>query len=195
MCCNPDPYRPATVVETVTNLCYVIPLRISTELHQGVVIDTWQLIPPWHSLIRWDCDPRKVLPLHERSQYAEYFDSPLREVFDERRLLRRGQRIEGALCGVAYSESVPDEFRRRPMASANLLITSEHGTVDLEFPLWILRPAAQDVNRSLHSPPPSNIIEIERSPGCFVASDEIDAGTAEVSVFKTRCQGGPGGRP
>jgi len=104
---------------------YTTVIRIRTDLPRGIVISDWSFRPPWNHDLSWDCEPHQVIPASECPSYAEYFDSRLLGVLNERRLLRRGYPVEGVLTAIAYFQSLPELVKNGARVAATLSLTAD----------------------------------------------------------------------
>jgi hypothetical protein len=90
---------------------YVIAVGLETDHTGGIIIDDWSFEPPWQDqFISWDYPPLDLIPKSELGGYRHLLDSRLMEVLNDRRLLRRGNPVEGLLCGCVFQE-VPESGR------------------------------------------------------------------------------------
>src|ERR1700758_959839 len=124
-------YAESRALDTAPNrgTTYLLPIRLGTDLPSGVIVADWFFEPPWPDhQISWDIDPDTVLADNERPAYQRYFRSRLLEVLDDHRLLRRGQAVEGLLCGHAV-QSIPAENPKRAIAESRLIVTLDSGEV------------------------------------------------------------------
>jgi hypothetical protein len=119
---------------------YLIGLRLGTDRPSGTVITDWSVEPPWpgHAIF-WDYEARDFIPERDLGSYRDLLDSRLMGVLNDRRLLRRGNPVDGLLCGYSY-QPVP-EFGDR-MVSAKLILVDDIGNhVALGINLAVVRPA------------------------------------------------------
>jgi hypothetical protein len=126
-----------------TQTCYLIGLRLHSELPRGMIISDWSFSPPWEDhVISWDYDAREMVPEREHASYESVFDSRLSAVLNDGRLLARGHPIEGLLCGCAY-QAIPDSCASGATVSAKLTVTDNTGrTFALRIALAVDRSAA-----------------------------------------------------
>ena len=120
---------------------YLIGLRLGTDRPSGTVITDWSVEPPWpgHAIF-WDYEARDFIPERDLGSYRDLLDSRLMGVLNDRRLLRRGNPVDGLLCGYSY-QPVP-EFGDR-MVSAKLILVDDIGNrVAVGISLAVVRPAA-----------------------------------------------------
>lgn len=127
------------------HLGYVIPLRVGSDVPNGVIISDWSFSPPWDHHIDWDYDPRDVIPVSAHPAYVDLFDSRLLGVLNERRLLTRGHPVEGVLCGMAHFQSTLEPFETGALATAKISLTDDRGmTVQKNLRLRIDRSFAKE---------------------------------------------------
>jgi hypothetical protein len=126
-----------------TQTCYLLGLRLHTDLPRGIVISDWGFRPPWEDhVIFWDYEPTDILPALERGRYESVVHSRLSAVLNERRLLTRGHPVEGLLCGCA-SQTMPESLLSGATAYAMLTVTDDAGnTLALRIELTVDRSAA-----------------------------------------------------
>ena len=143
-----DGYCLAKVIQILPRVIYLIPIRLSTERGRGLIIDRWEFVGPWDQYISWDFDPRDVLPHSALPPYEHLLESHLLEIFNDRRILRRGQTIAGILCGVADFQEIPAGVEAGPMPSALLRVTAEDGVrVAVKISLCVERVVTKPVQR------------------------------------------------
>jgi len=123
---------------------YSIALRLETDRPSGTIITEWSVEPPWPNVaICWDYEPRDFVPKRDRGEYQDLLDSPLLQVLNHRRPLRRECPIVGLLCGYSY-QPVP-EFSDRAI-SAKLTLVDDIGNLvaaHIELVVFRIRSASE----------------------------------------------------
>jgi len=118
---------------------YLIGLRLGTDSSTEITIAEWSFVPPWPDIpICWDYEARDFIPKLHLGAYQHLLDSPLMEVLNDRRLLRRGYPVEGLLCGYSY-QAIP-ECRDRSVTAKLNFVDDKGNTVALRVALAVVRP-------------------------------------------------------
>ena len=116
-----DGYAQSIAYVFPTQVLYVIGVRLGTERASGTVLTDWGFQPPWPNHVTcFDYEAEDVIPQADHGSYRHLFDSRLMGVLNERRLLRRGEPVEGLLCGLSY-QPVPESCGRSVSAKLTFL--------------------------------------------------------------------------
>jgi len=152
-----------------------ISLRIATDLHRDLLVDSWRLVLPWEDPgFSWLEDPR--LAESQRDEYVVPFTKmnfARQHVLNHQRRYPRHGVADGLLLGICDA-CVPIHYQHGAEVKANLVPQDPFGVslARVEVVLWVDRSLSRDHSRRPRSAKPARkrLFEMKDLPRVTVSS-------------------------